>query len=113
MLNLYGCGKFLCFGFFRYLLYLLSCAHNEPNTVLVASETFSPLTVMQGTSYCISTNGETMGLRISIIFQILECYWICLTVEDNGFSNNSLTQFGIPKANPSVTFPLGFLFSGL
>lgn len=54
-----------------------------------------------------------MGLRISIIFQILECYWICLTVEDNGFSNNSLTQFGIPKANPSVTFPLGFLFSGL
>lgn len=36
----------------------------------------------KATSYCILTNGETMGLRISIIFQIMECNWICLTLED-------------------------------
>lgn len=65
--------------------HLLSSAHNEPNTALVVSETFSPPTVMQGMSYCIVTNGETMHLSISIIFQILECNWIYLTLGDVTF----------------------------
>lgn len=59
--------------------HLLSSAHNEPNTALVVSETFPPPT---GMSYCIVTNGETMHLSVSIIFQILECNWIYLTLGD-------------------------------
>ena len=91
--------------------HLLSGAHKEPNTALGASEALSPPVDVQGTSYGIVTNGQTMGLKVSIILQILECKCIYLTLEDVIFLIAARLTLEFAGSIPWSHFPLGSFFS--